>query len=349
MKEINQMKPVYYGRVPEKARNIEMDKHIAEGETDLRERMENAARTILQKEVDLFSVNMCHAQFFRCVSQNIEVRELQREIIQKLRELGVTKMIADMLPLHERILAHQKLNITISGCVNGCQAPEVHAFAIAGAAKPVVTSVECSQCYTCVDRCRRNAILLRNGRPEIDVYACDQCGNCIKFCPKGVFATEDSGYRIFAGGRFGRFHRDGYMLFAIADKETLFRTLEASVELIREEAVGEETLDSIIKRLGAAPLFQKLYQKGVARTKKVALNILGMTCDKCADRVRNALKTVPGVVNAEVDLKKNLAYINYKQSKVSQKDLEEAVKAAGYSVLKPGSSMAEATGEECCH
>ena len=262
MKEIKEMKPVYYGRVSEEMRERELDRRIAEGETDLREKMEKAARNILKNEADLFSVSMCHAQYFRCVSQNIEVRELRQELIQKLRELRVTEMIADMLPDNERILAHHKLNVTISGCVNGCEAPEIRNFAIAGAARPAVTSTACSQCYICVDQCRRNAILLRNGRPEIDVHACDQCGNCIKFCPNGVFVTADSGYRIFAGGRFGRFHRDGYMLFGIADKETLFRTLEASIELIREEAVGEEALESIIKRIGVAPLFQKLYQKG---------------------------------------------------------------------------------------
>jgi dissimilatory sulfite reductase (desulfoviridin) alpha/beta subunit len=348
MKEIKQMKPVYYGRVSEEMRNKELDRRIAEGETDLRERMEKAARTILQNEADLFTVSMCHAQYFRCVSQNIEVRELRQEIIQKLRALGITEMIADMLSDNERILAHHKLHVTISGCVNGCEAPEIRAFAIAGAAQPIVTSTECSECYICVDQCRRNAILLRNGRPEIDLHACDQCGNCIKFCPKGVFATEDSGYRIFAGGRFGRFHRDGYLLFGIADKETLFRTLEASIELIREEAVGEEALDSIIKRIGVAPLFQKLYQKGAARTRKVVLNISGMTCDKCSKHVGDALQAVPGVVSATIDLDKSLAHVVYEPSKVSLNNLKQTVVGAGYGIDLQGSPVGGASSGECC-
>ncbi len=348
MKEINQMKPVYYGRVSEEMRNKELDKRIAEGETSLRERMEKAARNILQNEADLFTVSMCHAQYFRCVSQNIEVRELRQEIIQKLRALHVTEMIADMLPDNERILAHHKLHVTISGCVNGCEAPEIRAFAIAGAAQPVVTSTECSQCYICVDQCRRNAILLRKGRPEIDLHTCDQCGNCIKFCPKGVFATADSGYRIFVGGRFGRFHRDGCMLFGITDKETLFHALEASIELIREEAVGEEPLDSIIKRIGIAPLFQKLYQKDIARTRKAALNVSGMTCDKCSKRVSDALQAVPGVVSAAVDLNKNLAQVIYEPSKASLNDLEQAVVEAGYHIDLQGRPVGGASSGECC-
>jgi len=222
------------------------------------------------------------------------------------------------------------------------------AFAIAGAAQPIVTSTECSQCYICVDQCRRNAILLRNGRPEIDLHACDQCGNCIKFCPKGVFATADSGYRIFAGGRFGRFHRDGYLLFGIADKETLFRTLEASIELIREEAVGEEALDSIIKRIGVAPLFQKLYQKGAARTRKAVLNISGMTCDNCSKRVGEALQAVPGVVSATIDLDKSLAHVAYEPSKTSLNNLKQAVVGAGYGIDLSGRPGGGTRTGECC-
>jgi hypothetical protein len=49
----------------------------------------------------------------------------------------------------------------------------------------------------------------------------------------------------------------------MADKETLLRALEASIELIREESLGEESLTSIINRLGVAPLFQKIYSVGV--------------------------------------------------------------------------------------
>lgn len=267
--EINRMKPVYYAGVSEEKRNAELDKRVAEGESDLRERMERGARAILKKECDLFRVGMCHAQYFRCISQNIEVRELQREIIAKLRQMGVTEMIADMLPLHERILAHHKFVVTISGCVNGCEAPEMREFGIAGAAKPVVTNTECSECYACIDRCRRNAILLRHGRPEIDERACDHCGNCVKFCPNGVFAYEDIGHRIFIGGKFGRFHQDGYEVFKLADKETLFKALEAAIELKREESIGEEPMSSIIRRVGIMPFFGKMVGGEAAKKKKV--------------------------------------------------------------------------------
>ena len=346
--DVTRMKPLYYDRVSEEARNAELDRRIAEGETDLRERMEKSARAILAREGELFIVSMCHAQYFRCTSQNIEVRELQKEIAARLRELGVTEMIADMVPEGERILAHHKFKVTISGCVNGCEAPEVREFGIAGAARPVVTGNDCSVCYICVDRCRRNAILIRDDRPEIDMRACDHCGNCVKFCPNDVFAYEEVGHRIFIGGKFGRFHQDGYEVFKLADKETLFRALEAAVEYKREESIGEEPLSSIVRRVGIMPFFQKLLQ-GDMPPRHAVLNIGGMTCDHCTARVAEALAAVPGVLNAEAVLTQNIARVAYDPAVAKLPQLAAAVAGAGYTVVRTGGAVAAAeTGDDCC-
>ncbi|WP_420796047.1 heavy-metal-associated domain-containing protein [Deinococcus cavernae] len=40
---------------------------------------------------------------------------------------------------------------------------------------------------------------------------------------------------------------------------------------------------------------------------KIELNITGMTCDHCKLGVTNALKSVPGVTDAQVDLKSGKA------------------------------------------
>lgn len=346
--DINRMKPIYYDRVSEAERDAEVDRRIAEGDTDLRARMQRSGQAILERECDLFTVTMCHAQYFRCISQNIEVRELQREVTAKLRELGVTEMIADMLPVSERILAHHKFKVTISGCVNGCEAPEVREFGIAGAARPVVTGNDCSVCYICVDRCRRNAILIRDDRPEIDMRACDHCGNCVKFCPNDVFAYEEVGHRIFIGGKFGRFHQDGYEVFKLADKETLFRALEAAVEYKREESIGEEPLSSIVRRVGIMPFFQKLLQ-GDMPPRHAVLNIGGMTCDHCTARVAEALAAVPGVLNAEAVLTQNIARVAYDPAVAKLPQLAAAVAGAGYTVVRTGGAVAAAeTGDDCC-
>ncbi len=349
LKELEETKRVYYDRVPEGVRNRELDKRIAEGEAGLRERMEKSAREILERDVDLFNVNLCHAKYFRCISQNIEVRELKKEVEQKLRDLKVSEMIADMLRDDERILAHHKLTVSVSGCVNGCTGPETSPFGVAGVSKPMITAAQCTECFTCVDRCRKNAILIRKGRPEIDAAACDRCGNCIKFCPNNVFVSEESGYRIFVGGKFGRFHHDGYELFKIADKETLMKALEATVELIREESIGEESLTSILNRVGVAPIFQKLYQENSDTTKKVKLNITGMSCKNCVGHVTKALERVKGVTGVKVDLTSQLALVEFDCTRASVKELEKAIEDAGYGIARqPASPGTSGISGSCC-
>ena len=259
LKEIEKTKEVYFaGGVTEEVRNKETEKRIAEGETGLLERMAEEARDILAREIDLFNVELCHARLLTCRNQNIEVRALKKEVEQKLRELKVTQMIADIIPEGQKIMPHDRFMVSITGCVVGCGGPETKAFGVAGAAKPTVTDAACSECLICVDNCARRAILIRNQRPEIDITRCDWCGQCVKVCPDSVFAYENTGYRIFVGGRVGRFHQAGRELFRMANKETLFRAMEACLELIREESLGEENLASIINRVGVAPLLQKI-------------------------------------------------------------------------------------------
>jgi dissimilatory sulfite reductase (desulfoviridin) alpha/beta subunit len=349
LKEINVMKKVYYDRVPEEVRNKELNKRIAEGETDLRERMEKSARAILKREIDLFNVNICHAKYFRCISQNIEVRQLKKEIEEKLRALHVSEMIADMLRDDERILAHHKITVSVSGCVNGCTGPETSPFGVSGVSKPVVTEADCSECFSCVERCRRNAIVIRNQRPEVDEAQCDRCGNCIKFCPNDVFAAEESGYRIFVGGKFGRFHQDGYELFKIADKETLMEALEATIKLIREEAIGEESLTSIINRVGVAPIFKKLYQGKENSRQKITMDIAGMSCEKCVQRITRVLEGLPGVIDVKVNLAQGTAAVIFDPSRISPSEIENAVGQTGYEIVKAkrASPARQETGE-CC-
>ncbi len=63
------------------------------------------------------------------------------------------------------------------------------------------------------------------------------------------------------------------------------------------------------------------------------LNIQGMTCNHCVMRVAKALKAVPGVLDAKVDLQKAEAAVTYDDSKVTPDKLSVAVAEAGYKVV----------------
>jgi len=66
---------------------------------------------------------------------------------------------------------------------------------------------------------------------------------------------------------------------------------------------------------------------------KTTLKIQGMTCNHCVMRVAKALKAVPGVQDALVDLQKAEALVTYEESKVAPEKLSSAVVEAGYKVI----------------
>jgi len=66
---------------------------------------------------------------------------------------------------------------------------------------------------------------------------------------------------------------------------------------------------------------------------KTTLKVQGMTCNHCVMRVAKALKAVPGVQDAQVDLQKSEAVVTYDESKVAPDKFPTAVVEAGYKVV----------------
>ena len=62
------------------------------------------------------------------------------------------------------------------------------------------------------------------------------------------------------------------------------------------------------------------------------LKVQGMTCNHCVMRVAKALKSIPGVQDAQVDLQKAQAVITYDDAKATPGNLSAAVVEAGYKV-----------------
>jgi Cu+-exporting ATPase len=76
-----------------------------------------------------------------------------------------------------------------------------------------------------------------------------------------------------------------------------------------------------------------------ARMSEVTLRIDGMTCASCVGRVERALKAVPGVLTAEVNLATESARVRFAAGALAPADLLAAAEAAGYPA-----HLAEATG-----
>ena len=114
---------------------------------------------------------------------------------------------------------------------------------------------------------------------------------------------------------------------------------EATINLATEEASvrADSTVD--LARLRSA-----VEAAGYAvPTRRVSLQIEGMTCASCAGRVEKALRAVPGVSSAEVNLATERAEIGV-TARVETAELIEAVARAGYEAVESGQPSVAAAG-----
>jgi len=79
-----------------------------------------------------------------------------------------------------------------------------------------------------------------------------------------------------------------------------------------------------------------LLKEGYRIMTKTTLKIQGMTCNHCVMRVAKALKAVPGVQDAQVDLQKAEAIVTYDEGKAGADKFSTAVVDAGYKVVSSG-------------
>ncbi len=80
--------------------------------------------------------------------------------------------------------------------------------------------------------------------------------------------------------------------------------------------------------------------------REVLLPVTGMTCASCSTRVEKALRKLPGVLAAEVNLASEQALVRYLPGMVDQADLVAAIEQAGYGVILPSADEIETTDSE---
>ena len=67
-----------------------------------------------------------------------------------------------------------------------------------------------------------------------------------------------------------------------------------------------------------------------AQVEQIVLNVEGMSCASCVQRIEKSLESVPGVLDARVNLASGSASIDILSGVTSVPDLQSAVAAAGY-------------------
>lgn len=108
---------------------------------------------------------------------------------------------------------------------------------------------------------------------------------------------------------------------------------KVSVNLATEKAaIQYDTKQATVENL-----IEKVEKTGYGvLEEKAQLNIMGMTCAACANRVERALKKTPGVVRAAVNLATETASVTYLPGQASAEQMIAAVKKAGYDAKVKG-------------
>jgi Cu+-exporting ATPase len=105
----------------------------------------------------------------------------------------------------------------------------------------------------------------------------------------------------------------------------------ASINLATEKASigfsGAPDLVSVVRAIDKAG-----YR---VETTNTAMQIGGMTCASCVNRIERALNAVPGVISTSVNLATETAFVEHAAGVVGPKELEAAVRKAGYEVAQP--------------
>lgn len=69
------------------------------------------------------------------------------------------------------------------------------------------------------------------------------------------------------------------------------------------------------------------------KLEKKVLTVEGMTCGHCKNAVEKAVRGLPGVMAAEVDLGAKSLTVEYDAAKSTLDDIKKAVDDAGYTVV----------------
>lgn len=151
-----------------------------------------------------------------------------------------------------------KIKVGITGCPNSCGKPQLNDIGIMGVVKPKIIKKKCDGCGICVKTCKEGAIKISDGKAVINFNRCVYCGECIRVCPLDADVVEKQGYTIFIGGNVGRHPRLAQKIIDFADEETIYRVIENSLQVFKEEAVPNERFGHLIDRLGLGEFLRKV-------------------------------------------------------------------------------------------
>jgi len=205
-------------------------------------------------ETRYYAVQACGA-VAGCPLSQAEVGGLSDGLARRIAASGVAEHL--QRTIRGPLLTHHRFRAAVAGCANNCCEPQIKDFAVIARARPGRGPGECIDCARCLEVCREDAVALADG-PVFAYDRCLNCGRCAAECATGAIAVVERSYTILVGGKLGRHAQLAEVLADAADEETVYRALDACLELYLAEARGPERLGAVLNRTGLAPLRAKL-------------------------------------------------------------------------------------------
>ena len=146
---------------------------------------------------------------------------------------------------------HAKVKAQIAGCPNGCPKPTENDLGVTGVARVVVDEESCVGCGACEARCKVGAISVVDDIARLTPERCIECGGCASVCPTGAAAAESVGFRLYAGGKMGRFPRLGSVVADwLASEDVVVSAIADLLARYRDEGRKGERMGDWLARSG---------------------------------------------------------------------------------------------------
>jgi dissimilatory sulfite reductase (desulfoviridin) alpha/beta subunit len=146
-----------------------------------------------------------------------------------------------------------KFKVGISGCTNNCMKAEENDIGIKGWVEPRWFADPCTYCGICEAVCPTKVVRVAetDGKVSVDLPGCIGCGDCIEACPAGAMAEGNKGYRLFAGGKFGRIPSlGGKILGVLRTREEAIAAIGAAIDFFRVHGKTKERFGDTLRRTG---------------------------------------------------------------------------------------------------
>ena len=198
-----------------------------------------------------------------CVYGKIDTQGIAKEFHERFFE-GYSKVA----------LPH-KFKIAVGGCPNNCVKPDLNDFGIVGQCVPNFQEEICRGCKKCAIEtlCPAKAAKLENGKMHINSETCFHCGRCVGKCPFKAIEDGTIGYKVYIGGRWGKFTRHGTPINKIfTNKEEVLDLLEKTILYYKENGQKGERLATMVDRIGIEEVERALLGDALLRRKEEILS-----------------------------------------------------------------------------